>query len=50
MIYSYIPSYKITASKFIPKLLNAVKNKEEVGKMLEVIFSDNEDLPKIYAL
>ena len=37
-------------SKYLTKLLESVKNKEEIGKFLEVIYNDNEDLPKIFAL
>jgi hypothetical protein len=50
MIFSEVPSYKIIASKLLGPLLEKVKNKEELGKMLEVVYSDNDDLPKIFAL
>lgn len=50
MIFSEIPAYKIMASKYLAKLLDSIKNKEEVGKLLEVIYNDNDDLPKIFAL
>jgi hypothetical protein len=50
MVFSDVPSYKIIASKLMGPLLEKVKNKEEVGKMLEVIYNDNDDLAKIFAL
>lgn len=50
MIFSEIPSYKIIGSKYLSKLLENVKNKEEIGKLIEVIYNDNDDLPKIFAL
>lgn len=50
MIFSDIPSYKIMASRYLPKLLDSIKNKEEIGKLLEVVYNDNDDLPKIFAL
>ena len=50
MIFSDVPAYKIIASKFLYQVLEKVKNKEEVGKMFEVIYSDNDDLPKIFAM
>jgi hypothetical protein len=50
MIFSDVPSYKIMASKYITKLLENIKNKEEIGKLIEVIFNDSDDLPKIFSL
>ena len=32
------------------KLLENVKGKEEIGKFLELVYNDTDDLPKIFAL
>lgn len=50
MVFSDVPAYKIIGSKYLARLLESAKNKEEIGKLLEVIYSDNDDLPKIFAL
>ena len=50
MVFSDVPTYKIIASKVMCSLLDKVKNKEEIGKILEVIYSDSDDLPKIFAM
>lgn len=50
LVFSDIAQYKIIASRHLLRLLDAVKNKEEIGKMIEVIYSDNDDLPKMYSL
>ena len=49
-VYSDVPAFKIIASKHLVKLLENVRNKEEISKMLEIIYSDNEDLAKMFAL
>lgn len=50
LINSEIPSYKIVGSKYLLPLLRNAKSKEEIGKMLETVFNDSEDLTKIFAL
>lgn len=50
MVFSDLPAYKIIASRVMAPLLEKVKNKEEIGKMLDIIYSDNDDLSKIYAM
>jgi len=37
-------------SKSLSKILENVKNKSEIGKLIELIYNNNEDLPKIFAL
>lgn len=48
--YNDSPSHKILGSKYIQSLLKNCKSKEEIGKMLDIIYNENDDLVKIYAL
>lgn len=50
MVFGDNPSYKIIAARNLGRLLENVKNKEELGKIIEIIYGDNDDLPKIFAL
>ena len=50
MIFSEQPAYRIIGARYLAKLLENLKNKEEVGKLLEMVYNDTDDLPKIFAL
>ena len=50
MIFSDQPAYRIIGSRYVSKLLENVKTKEETGKFLELLYNDTDDLPKIFAL
>ena len=49
-MFSDVPAYRIIGARYLPKLLESVKNKEEIGKLIEMVYNDADDLPKIYAL
>lgn len=50
LIFSDVPAYRIIGTKYLPKLLENIKNKEEIGKLIEIVYNDIDDLPKIFAL
>ena len=50
MIFSDQPAYRIIGARYMAKLVENVKSKEEIGKFLELLYNDTDDLPKIFAL
>lgn len=47
---SEVPAYRIIGSKYMKKLCEKSKNKDEILKMIELIYNDSEDLPKLYTI
>jgi hypothetical protein len=47
---SDIPQLKIMASKYLTEIVRNLKGREDVSKILESIYSDGDELSKIYAL
>ena len=44
------PSYRIIAAKHLSKLCSRANNKEEIVKMMDIVFNDTEDLPKLLSI
>ena len=44
------PQYKIVCAKYLHEVLQGVKGKEEIGKLIDIIYNDGDDLAKIYGL
>lgn len=42
--------HKIICAKYLQDLLKAVKNKEEIGKILDNIYNEGDELAKIYGI
>lgn len=50
MVFSEKASVRIVACKHLENLNKRIKNKEEIMKIVEIIYNDAEDLTKLLTL
>ena len=50
LIFSEVPAFRIIGAKHLSKLCTRANNKEEILKMVDLIYNDSEDLPKLLTI
>jgi hypothetical protein len=50
LISGDVPQYKIICAKYLQDLLKVVKGKEEIGKILDSLYNEGDELAKIYGM